>query len=71
MLEHLDRVEKEREEDRRDAARYRWLRNGGWEVMHDPKYWTPENRFDGAIDAGMMDVAIDAAKARAAKLAGD
>lgn len=42
-------------------ARYRFLRNGGWEVIQDTKYWTPENRFDGAIDAARLDVAIDAA----------
>lgn len=55
------------EEMCRNDARYRWLRNGGWEVMHDPKYWTPENRFDDAIDAGMMDAAMDAVKARGLK----
>lgn len=42
-------------------ARYRFLRNGGWEVLQDTKYWAPENRFDGAIDAARLDVAIDAA----------
>lgn len=37
----------------KDAERYRWLRCGGWEVLQDPKYWTPELRFDGVIDAAM------------------
>ena len=50
----------------KDAERYRWLRNGGWEVMSDPKYWQPELRFDGAIDAGMADCTDEAiAKGRA------
>jgi hypothetical protein len=49
----------------RDAARYQWLRNGGWEVMQDPKYWTPERRFDGAIEAGMAEVKSNAMLAAA------
>lgn len=26
----------------------------------DPKYWTPELGFDGAVDAAMLDVALNA-----------
>ncbi len=48
-------------EDAVCAERYRWLRCGGWEVMQDPKYGRPELRFDGAIDAGRVAVALDAA----------
>ena len=48
-------------EMRRNDARYRWLRCGGWEVLQDPKYWTPERGFDGAVDAAMLDVSLNAA----------
>lgn len=34
-----------------DAARYRWLKCGGWEVMQDPSMWPEYLKFDGAIDA--------------------
>lgn len=44
--------------------RYRWLRNGGWEVLQDPKYWPAGVRFDEAIDAAMVSVAVDAALAK-------
>lgn len=43
-----------------DAERYAWLRQGGWEVMQDPKYWKPELTFDEAIDAARVEVALDA-----------
>lgn len=49
------------------AARYDFLKNGGWEVLHDGKYWTEENRFDGAVDAAMMDVALQASQMRKPK----
>ena len=49
------------------AARYDFLKNGGWEVLRDPKYWTEENRFDGAIDAAMLDVALQASQMREPK----
>ena len=41
-----------------DAERYNWLRNGGWEVLQDPKYWRPELKFDGAVDAARIDAAL-------------
>lgn len=44
-----------------DAARYTWLRCGGWEVMQDPAMWPEALRFDGAIDAAMALVALQAA----------
>ena len=50
---------------RRNDARYRWLRCGGWEVLQDPKYWQPERGFDGAVDAAMLDVSLNAAMAGA------
>ena len=54
----------------RDAERYRWLRKGGWEVMQDPRYWTPERKFDGAIQAGMDDVKRNALLAAQQQKAG-
>ena len=41
---------------REDAERMRFLRNGGWEVLQNPRYWTAENKFDGAIDQAMAEV---------------
>ena len=45
--------------DALDAARLNFLRNGGWEVMQDPKYWPKHLKFDGAIDAAMAEVSAE------------
>jgi len=60
-LKAVDEIAEKAMEIRRNDARYRWLRCGGWEVLQDSKYWQPERGFDGAVDAAMLDVSLNAA----------
>ena len=46
-------------EAQRDVSIVTFLRCGGWEVLQNPKYWTPENKFFGAIAEAMADVAME------------
>ena len=56
----IESLHAELAECKRDAEIVRFLRCGGWEVLQDPKYWTEENRFYGAIEAAMIDVSLAA-----------
>ena len=47
---------------KRDVEIVRFLRCGGWEVLQNPKYWTLENKFYGAIAEAMAEVAAEGDK---------
>lgn len=47
--------------DKRDADVVRFLRNGGWEVLQDPKYWEQERTLYEAVAAARADIGADAA----------
>ena len=53
------RLRAELADARRDVEIVRFLRCGGWEVLQNPKYWTLENKFYGAIAEAMAEVAAE------------
>lgn len=55
--DEIERLRAELAECRRDVEIVRFLRCGGWEVLQNPKYWTLENKFYGAIAEAMAEVA--------------
>ena len=58
----VERLRAELAEVKRDVEIVRFLRCGGWEVLQNPKYWTLENKFYGAIAEAMAEVAAEGDK---------
>mgnify|MGYP000980298904 CR=1 FL=1 len=60
--DEISRLRAELDACKRDVEIVRFLRCGGWEVLQNPKYWTLENKFYGAIAEAMAEVAAEGDK---------
>lgn len=60
--DEIERLRAELDACKRDVEIVRFLRCGGWEVLQNPKYWTLENKFYGAIAEAMAEVAAEGEK---------